>query len=176
MKAKIVTLAGLIPEFPEDSFTLQHWIWAFTILFSRAIRLQSVKEGETLALVPYADFINHSPFSTAYIDARESGSWLFKDGDQEVILYADRGYRKMEQVRISKSAAQERKPGRSDDLAKFHSASESPFHIVFVIDRFTYPMAPSRTRNFCFCTVLLLKEIHTTRLTLQFLFGLKLTR
>jgi hypothetical protein len=99
MKAKLKKFGGVIPEFPEESFSLQNWIWAFTILFSRAIRLQSVKEGETLALVPYADFINHSPFSTAYIDARESGSWLLKDGDQEVILYADRGYRKMEQVR-----------------------------------------------------------------------------
>jgi histone-lysine N-methyltransferase SETD3 len=99
MKAKLKKYGGVIPEFPEESFSLQNWIWAFTILFSRAIRLQSVKEGETLALVPYADFINHSPFSTAYIDARESGSWLLKDGDQEVILYADRGYRKMEQVR-----------------------------------------------------------------------------
>lgn len=101
MKAKLKKFGGVIPEFPEESFSLQNWIWAFTILFSRAIRLQSVKEGETLALVPYADFINHSPFSTAYIDARESGSWLLKDGDQEVILYADRGYRKMEQIYIS---------------------------------------------------------------------------
>ena len=31
------------------------------MLFSRAIRLRSLKEGETLAMVPYADLINHSP-------------------------------------------------------------------------------------------------------------------
>ena len=68
------------------------------MLFSRAIRLRSLKEGETLAMVPYADLINHSPFSQAYIDAREAGDWLFSSGEEEVILYADRGYRRMEQV------------------------------------------------------------------------------
>lgn len=81
-----------------QQFTFEHWIWAFTMLFSRAIRLRSLKEGETLALVPYADLINHSPFSQAYIDARETGDWLFSTGDEEVILYADRAYKRMEQV------------------------------------------------------------------------------
>ena len=71
------------------------------MLFSRAIRLRSLKEGETLAMVPYADLINHSPFSQAYIDAREGGDWLFSSGEEEVILYADRGYRRMEQIYIS---------------------------------------------------------------------------
>jgi len=50
-------------------------------------------------MVPYADLINHSPFSMAYLDARENGDWLFKTGTEEVILFADRGYRRMEQVR-----------------------------------------------------------------------------
>lgn len=71
------------------------------MLFSRAIRLQSMKQGETLALVPYADLINHSPYSQAYLDAREKGDWLFKSGTEEVVLYADRNYRKMEQIYIS---------------------------------------------------------------------------
>jgi hypothetical protein len=83
---------------PTQKFTYENWIWAFTMLFSRAIRLRSLKEGETLALVPYADLINHSPFSQAYIDARETGDWLFSTGDEEIILYADRSYKKMEQV------------------------------------------------------------------------------
>merc|ERR1711862_753312 len=87
--------------FPKEHYTFDNWIWAFTMLFSRAIRLRNLKEGEALAMVPYADLINHSPFSGAYVDGRESGSWLFKDGQEEVILYADRGYRKMEQVYIS---------------------------------------------------------------------------
>jgi hypothetical protein len=52
-------------------------------------------------MVPYADLINHSPFSQAYIDAREAGDWLFSSGEEEVILYADRGYRRMEQIYIS---------------------------------------------------------------------------
>ncbi len=82
-------------------FTFENWEWAFTMLFSRAIRLRNLKEGETLAMVPYADLINHSSFSRAYIDARETGDWLFKTGEEEVILYADRGYRKMEQIYIS---------------------------------------------------------------------------
>ena len=80
------------------AFSLENWIWAFTNLFSRAIRLRNLKNGEGLAMVPYADLINHSPFSSAYVDAREAGDWLFKDGTEEVILYADRSYRKMEQV------------------------------------------------------------------------------
>ena len=32
---------------------------------------------------------------------RRAGDWLFKNGEEEVILYADRGYRKMEQIYIS---------------------------------------------------------------------------
>jgi histone-lysine N-methyltransferase SETD3 len=88
-------------RFPKDAYTYEHWIWAFTMLFSRAIRLRNLKQGETLALVPYADLINHSPFSQAYIDARETGDWLFKTGEEEVILYADRSYRRMEQIYIS---------------------------------------------------------------------------
>ena len=96
---------GLIARFPErfpaEHYTMEAWTWAFTMLFSRAIRLRGLQQGETLAMVPYADLINHSPFSQAYIDARESGDWLFKNGEEEVILYADRGYRRMEQIYIS---------------------------------------------------------------------------
>lgn len=90
------------PErFPAEAYSLENWKWAFCMLFSRAIRLRSLQQGERLALVPYADLINHSPFSQAYIDARETGDWLFKTGEEEVILFADRGYRRMEQVYIS---------------------------------------------------------------------------
>ncbi|KAL3940123.1 MAG: hypothetical protein SGARI_001115, partial [Bacillariaceae sp.] len=70
-------------DFSSQHFTYENWVWAFTMLFSRAIRLRSLKEGETLAMVPYADLINHSPFSQAYIDAREAGDWLFSTGDEE---------------------------------------------------------------------------------------------
>jgi len=88
-------------RFPKEHYTYETWEWAFTNLFSRAIRLRSLEQGETLAMVPYADLINHSPFSQAYIDARKEGDWLFKSGKEEVILYADRGYRRMEQIYIS---------------------------------------------------------------------------
>jgi len=87
--------------FPKEVFNMEKWLWAFTQLFSRAVRLRSTKQGETLALVPYADLINHSPFSGAYLDAREIGSWIFTEEAEEVILYADRSYRKMEQIYIS---------------------------------------------------------------------------
>lgn len=96
---------GLIAKFPDrfpaEHFTYENWVWAFTMLFSRAIRLRNLKVGERLAMVPYADLINHSAFSQTFIDARESGDWIFKDGEEEVILYADRGYRQMEQIYIS---------------------------------------------------------------------------
>jgi hypothetical protein len=95
---------GLIKKypdrFPKEHFTFDNWVWAFTMLFSRAIRLRNLKVGERLAMVPYADLINHSAFSQAFIDARECGDWLFKTGEEEVILYADRGYKQMEQVSV----------------------------------------------------------------------------
>jgi len=98
-------IPSLLERFPnrfsKEAFTYENWIWAFTMLFSRAIRLRNLGNGEALAMVPYADLINHSPFSGAYVDARQKGSWLFKEGTEEVILYADRSYRKMEQVYIS---------------------------------------------------------------------------
>lgn len=97
--------SGLIQKFPSlfpaEHFAYENWEWAFVMLFSRAIRLRNMIQGETLAMVPYADLINHSPFSQAYIDARQSGDWLFKTGEEEVILYADRRYRRMEQIYIS---------------------------------------------------------------------------
>lgn len=94
-------MARFPDRFPAEHYTYENWVWAFTMLFSRAIRLRNLRVGERLAMVPYADLINHSAFSGAFIDARESGDWLFKDGEEEVILYADRGYRQMEQVYIS---------------------------------------------------------------------------
>lgn len=95
-------LCNKFPDrFPKEHFTYENWTWAFTMLFSRAIRLRSLKDGEALSMVPYADLINHSPFSQAFIDAREGGDWLFSSGEEEVILYADRGYRRMEQIYIS---------------------------------------------------------------------------
>lgn len=135
---------GLIAKYPErfpaDKFSYDNWVWAFTMLFSRAIRLRNLQQGETLSLVPYADLINHSPFSQAYIDARQEGDWLFKTGEEEVVLFADRGYRRMEQIYISygqKSNAEllllygfavERNPFNSVDV----TVSISPMTASFV--------------------------------------------
>lgn len=63
--------------------------------FDRAIRLGGLSTGEAVALVPYADLFNHNPFANSYIDARQTG--LFSKTD-EVAVFADRSYKKMEQV------------------------------------------------------------------------------
>jgi histone-lysine N-methyltransferase SETD3 len=109
------------------------------MLFSRAIRLRNLRQGETLAMVPYADLINHSPFSQAYIDARETGDWLFKTGEEEVILYADRSYRRMEQIYISYG------PKSNADLLLLYgfAVERNPFNSVDV----TVAIAP-RTESF----------------------------
>mmetsp|Transcript_14530 Transcript_14530/g.35136 ORF Transcript_14530/g.35136 Transcript_14530/m.35136 type:complete len:579 (-) Transcript_14530:45-1781(-) len=126
-------------RFPKDKYTSENWVWAFTMLFSRAIRLRGLKEGEALSLVPYADLINHSPFSQAYIDAREGGDWLFSSGEEEVILYADRGYRRMEQIYISYG------PKSNAELLLLYgfAVERNPFNSVDV----TVAIAP-RTESF----------------------------
>ena len=90
--------AALDPEI----FTFEAWQWAFTNLFSRAIRLKASRAGELLAMVPYVDFINHSPFSSSYVDAREvPKAFPWEEKEDEVVLFADRAYKKFEQVFIS---------------------------------------------------------------------------
>jgi hypothetical protein len=49
-------------------------------------------------LVPYADLMNHNPYSNTYIDAQRSGMPLISR-EEEVAVYADRPYKKFEQVR-----------------------------------------------------------------------------
>ena len=49
--------------FPLDKYTFDLFQWAFVMLFSRAARLASKQTGEELALVPYADLMNHNPYS-----------------------------------------------------------------------------------------------------------------
>jgi Rubisco LSMT substrate-binding/SET domain len=134
---------GLIRRFPDrfpsEHFTYENWVWAFVNLFSRAIRLRNLRQGEILAMVPYADLINHSPFSQAYIDARESGDWLFKNGEEEVVLFADRGYRRFEQVYISYG------PKSNAELLLLYgfAVERNPFNSVDV----TVSIAP-RTNSF----------------------------
>jgi histone-lysine N-methyltransferase SETD3 len=60
-------------QFPPEQFTVESFLWAFVMLLSRAARLSSKSSGEELALVPYADLMNHNPYSNTYIDAQRSG-------------------------------------------------------------------------------------------------------
>ena len=48
-------------------------------------------------MVPYADLINHSPYSAAYVDAQQGEKMLpwSKPDEDEVVLYADRAYKKV---------------------------------------------------------------------------------
>eukprot|EP01036_Dinobryon_divergens_P035263 gene35263-45663_t len=87
-------------KFPLEQYNVDLFLWAFVMLFSRAARLSSKSSGEELALVPYADLMNHNPYSNTYIDAQRSGL-PFVSRTEEVALYADRSYKKFEQVFIS---------------------------------------------------------------------------
>lgn len=80
--------------FPEEVFTREAWDWAFAVLFSRAIMLS--KEN-IIALVPYADLLNHNPFCSSFIDVGETSL----SGRKFVNLYTDRPYGQMSQVFVS---------------------------------------------------------------------------
>jgi histone-lysine N-methyltransferase SETD3 len=78
-------------KYPTSFFNLQQWEWALSILLSRAIFLQNSRK---VSLVPYADFMNHNPFSTSYIDSKKvSFSQNF-----EIVMYADKDYNKFDQI------------------------------------------------------------------------------
>lgn len=83
-----------------DRITFDLFQWSFVMLLSRAARLTSKSTGEELALVPYADLMNHNPYSNTYIDAQKSGMPLMAR-KEEVAVYADRAYKKFEQVFIN---------------------------------------------------------------------------
>lgn len=81
-------------KFPAGVFTLEAWEWAFAILFSRAIMLTA---EQRVALVPYADLLNHNPFCSTYIDVQEKQL----TGKRFVSLYTDRPYAQMDQVFVT---------------------------------------------------------------------------
>ena len=78
----------------ESVFSLEAFQWAMSMLLSRAIDLRETGE---LALVPYADLLNHSPYCSAYFFYNE----VPFSKEREVVLYADRSYAKHDQVLIS---------------------------------------------------------------------------
>jgi len=77
--------------FPSEIFNLASWEWAMVILFSRAIYLQNSRK---ISLVPYADLLNHNPFSTSYIDSKT----IPFSNSLEISMYSDRSYNKFDQV------------------------------------------------------------------------------
>ena len=127
-------VASARPPLDASIFTFEAWEWAFCMLFSRAIRLKSGRKGELLALVPYVDFINHSPFSSAYVDAREVETMFWEPKMDEVVLFADRSYKKFEQVFISYG------PKSNADLLLLYgfALDRNPFNSV--CDFFTIPL------------------------------------
>lgn len=108
-----------------DKYSKELFLWAFVMLFSRAARLSSKLSGEELALVPYADLMNHNPYSRTYIDAQRSGMPLISR-NEEVAVYSDRPYKKFEQVFISYG-----EKGNADLLLLYGFALErNPFNSV----------------------------------------------
>ncbi|CAM9250188.1 unnamed protein product, partial [Choristocarpus tenellus] len=111
--------------FDAEIYNFDAFQWAFTMLFSRAIRLAGLSTGEAVALVPYADLFNHNPFANSYIDAKQVG---FFQKEDVIAIYADRGYKKMEQVYISYGPK-----GNSDLLLLYgFSLDRNPYNSVEV--------------------------------------------
>lgn len=88
--SEIVTPNGLDPA----AYAFEHFEWAMSMLFSRAIDLREVG---ALALVPYADLLNHSPYAASYFYYEKVPLSKLR----EVCLYSDRAYAKNDQVLIS---------------------------------------------------------------------------
>ncbi|XP_073022927.1 ribulose-1,5 bisphosphate carboxylase/oxygenase large subunit N-methyltransferase, chloroplastic [Primulina eburnea] len=77
--------------FPEEVFNMETFKWSFGILFSRLVRLPSM-DGR-VALVPWADMLNHSCEVETFLDYDKSS--------QGVVFTTDRAYQPGEQVFIS---------------------------------------------------------------------------
>ncbi|KAI4963398.1 hypothetical protein ZWY2020_014151 [Hordeum vulgare] len=77
--------------FPEKVYNMENFRWSFGILFSRLVRLESM--GGKVALVPWADMLNHSPEVDAFLDYDKSS--------QGIVFTTDRSYQPGEQVFIS---------------------------------------------------------------------------
>ncbi|XAR55243.1 [Ribulose-bisphosphate carboxylase]-lysine N-methyltransferase [Bertholletia excelsa] len=77
--------------FPEEIFNMETFNWSFGILFSRLVRLPAM-DGR-LALVPWADMLNHSCEVETFLDYDKSS--------KGVVFKTDRPYEPGEQVFIS---------------------------------------------------------------------------
>ncbi|KAF5174967.1 ribulose-1,5 bisphosphate carboxylase/oxygenase large subunit N-methyltransferase protein [Thalictrum thalictroides] len=77
--------------FPEEVFNMETFKWSFGILFSRLVRLPSM-DGR-VALVPWADMLNHSCEVETFLDYDKSS--------KGIVFTTDRPYQPGEQVFIS---------------------------------------------------------------------------
>ncbi|KAJ3699218.1 hypothetical protein LUZ61_002923 [Rhynchospora tenuis] len=77
--------------FPEKIYNMETFMWSFGILFSRLVRLPSM--DEKVALVPWADMLNHSSEVETFLDYDKSS--------QGIVFTTDRSYQPGEQVFIS---------------------------------------------------------------------------
>ncbi|XP_051152044.1 ribulose-1,5 bisphosphate carboxylase/oxygenase large subunit N-methyltransferase, chloroplastic [Andrographis paniculata] len=77
--------------FPQQVFNMETFKWSFGILFSRLVRLPSM--GGRVALVPWADMLNHSCEVETFLDYDKSS--------EGVVFTTDRAYQPGEQVFIS---------------------------------------------------------------------------
>ena len=78
-------------------YSFEAFEWAMAMLFSRGIDLKNL---QTLAMVPYADLLNHSPYASSYFYTSD----IPFSSEKEVVLYADRNYARNDQVLISYGA------------------------------------------------------------------------
>ncbi|KAJ0986909.1 hypothetical protein J5N97_005265 [Dioscorea zingiberensis] len=77
--------------FPEEVYNMETFRWSFGILFSRLVRLPSM-DGR-VALVPWADMLNHSSEVETFLDYDKSS--------QGIVFTTDKAYQPGEQVFIS---------------------------------------------------------------------------
>ncbi|KAL6911402.1 hypothetical protein ACP4OV_000207 [Aristida adscensionis] len=77
--------------FPKEVYNMDTFLWSFGILFSRLVRLPSM-DGR-VALVPWADMLNHSPEVETFLDYDKSS--------KGIVFTTDRSYQPGEQVFIS---------------------------------------------------------------------------
>ncbi|KAK4845593.1 hypothetical protein QYF36_006874 [Acer negundo] len=77
--------------FPEEVFNLETFKWSFGILFSRLVWLPSM--GGRVALVPWADMLNHNCEVETFLDYDKS--------TKGIVFTTDRQYQPGEQVFIS---------------------------------------------------------------------------
>lgn len=92
--------------FPEDAFVYENYVWAYSVLFSRAVRLDfpdDLDAEDIVALVPYIDLINHNPNSESRIRGVSEGASIpgVSEPERSVVVRADRYINKYEQIYIS---------------------------------------------------------------------------